>query len=68
MVQHVQQEVVLPVRKAERDRQRYRAHDQSHAQLVHVCEDGEASLVADRLGDHARSGFDARLLLPGEVT
>jgi hypothetical protein len=58
-VEHVQQGVVLPERKAKRDRKGRHADDQSHAQLVEMREDGQASFVADRLGDHVFSGFDA---------
>src|SRR3954463_8820847 len=67
-VEHVQDGVVLPERKAERDRKYRRADDQSHAQLVYVGEEREASFVADGFRDHGLSSSDARLPLARGVT
>src|SRR3954453_4426559 len=59
MVEHVEQGVVLPERKAERDRQRRNADDQSRPQLVYVRQDREASLVADCPGAHLTLGVSS---------
>jgi hypothetical protein len=55
----------LPERKTKRDGQRHGADDQSHAQLVDVREEREASFVADGSGDHVFSSVDTRLPLAG---